>query len=91
MTLTIIFGEKVRNKNEKKLLTEAIKLFIKRIEENKTNDNWDEFVRQFYFKSNDNFYVVSNIDLVDLKIEYDEGTQYDYFDGETIVYKLEED
>lgn len=77
---------------KKILLTEVIKLFVERIEEGKINNNWDEFVRQFYFKDeDDNFYVISSIDLIDLKIEYNENLQYNYFDDETVVYKLEED
>lgn len=77
---------------KKILLTEVIKLFVERIEEGKINNNWDEFVRQFYFKGeDDNFYVISSIDLIDLKIEYNENLQFNYFDDETVVYKLEED
>lgn len=55
------------------------------------NNNWDEFVRQFYFKSGDNFYTISSIDIVDRKIEFNEFLQYEYFDDETVVYQLEED
>lgn len=76
---------------KKILLTEVIKLFIEKIEEGKMNNNWDEFVRQFYFKSGDNFYTISSIDIVDRKIEFNEFLQYEYFDDETVVYQLEED
>lgn len=77
---------------KKILLTEVIKLLVKRIEEGKINDNWDEFVSQFYFKGQDNnFYLISDIDLLNARIDYDTNLQFEYFDDKTVVYQLEED
>lgn len=77
---------------KKILLTEIIKLLVKRIEEGKINDNWDEFVSQFYFKGQDNnFYLISDIDLLNARIDYDTNLQFEYFDDKTVVYQLEED
>lgn len=77
---------------KKILLTEVIKLLVKRIEEGKLNDNWDEFVSQFYFKGQDgNFYIINDIDLLNARIDYDTNLQFEYFDDKTIVYQLEED